>query len=418
MERKVAAQGTRLSSFREAKESLAETLEVHLTVKQIERVTERIGAAAVVRRDSLVAAWEALPLVQKEKAPEGVTSPEIAVVAADGGRLQLTERHTETGTHWRENKAAVLMEMTSPRHEKDPCPAIPENFLDSAWADRLTREIGKRAAVEPRRNNVSEPPREESVVDQIRIRTGLIQPDDNPDYPRPATDAPRREPPKMVRKRVVSTLEDIRSFSPQVATTAWSLGFFASQRKAYVGDGQNWVWSLFEERFKPFGFVGILDFIHALTYVYAAATAGRDEPAGVLVYHRWITWIWEGRVEEVIVELTNRQAEVGLPLEADGETHPRRIIEKSLTYLSNQRSRMNYPEYRKQGLPISSAYIESVVKQLNQRVKGSEKFWSRKGGEALLQLKSAQISGQAPWDVILHEHQDSADGQRPQKHAA
>jgi len=36
---------------------------------------------------------------------------------------------------------------------------------------------------------------------------------------------------------------------------------------------------------------------------------------------------------------------------------------------------MNYPEYRRLGLPISSAPVESVIKPLNRRVKGSEKFW-------------------------------------------
>jgi hypothetical protein len=36
---------------------------------------------------------------------------------------------------------------------------------------------------------------------------------------------------------------------------------------------------------------------------------------------------------------------------------------------------MNDPEYRRLGLPISRAPVESVIKQLNRRVKGSEKFW-------------------------------------------
>jgi len=36
-------------------------------------------------------------------------------------------------------------------------------------------------------------------------------------------------------------------------------------------------------------------------------------------------------------------------------------------------------------LPPSSL-VESVVKQVNRRVKGSEKFWSEEGAEAILQL--------------------------------
>jgi hypothetical protein len=37
---------------------------------------------------------------------------------------------------------------------------------------------------------------------------------------------------------------------------------------------------------------------------------------------------------------------------------------------------MRYADYRQQGLPITSNYVESAVKQFNQRVKGTEKFWS------------------------------------------
>jgi hypothetical protein len=42
-----------------------------------------------------------------------------------------------------------------------------------------------------------------------------------------------------------------------------------------------------------------------------------------------------------------------------------------LTYLESKRSRMRYDEYRRQGLPITSSYVESAVKQFNQRAKGT-----------------------------------------------
>ena len=55
------------------------------------------------------------------------------------------------------------------------------------------------------------------------------------------------------------------------------------------------------------------------------------------------------------------------------------MVATSLTYLQNQCPRMNYPEHRKQGLAITSCHIESTVKQLNYRVKGSEMFWTDAG---------------------------------------
>ncbi len=52
---------------------------------------------------------------------------------------------------------------------------------------------------------------------------------------------------------------------------------------------------------------------------------------------------------------------------------------------------MQYAEYRKLGLPITSSHIESTIKQINRRVKGSEKFWDQ-GAESLLQLAADHLS--------------------------
>ena len=53
---------------------------------------------------------------------------------------------------------------------------------------------------------------------------------------------------------------------------------------------------------------------------------------------------------------------------------------------------MDYPRYRRLGLPISSAAVESVVKQMNRRIKGTEKFWKEGGAEAVLQVRAAYVN--------------------------
>jgi len=58
----------------------------------------------------------------------------------------------------------------------------------------------------------------------------------------------------------------------------------------------------------------------------------------------------------------------------------------------NNRERMDYPQYRRLGLPISSAAVESTIKQINRRWKGSEKFWLCGGAEALVQVRAAYLS--------------------------
>ena len=182
-----------------------------------------------------------------------------------------------------------------------------------------------------------------------------------------------------------------------MATQAWQWGFFGAARKAFVGDGSDNNWAIWRNYFSSF--VPILDFIHALSYVFAAAMAGRSFAVGWPIYEQWIRWVWAGEVAQVIAALAQRQLELGVPTPADGETSPRQVVAQALTYLQNHQSQMRYAEYRQQGLPITSSYVESAVKQFNQRVKGTEKFWTEAGAEAILQLRADHLSDDEPLQI-------------------
>ena len=135
----------------------------------------------------------------------------------------------------------------------------------------------------------------------------------------------------------------------------------------------------------------ILDFVHALCYVYAAALAGRTTDEGWTLYCQWAQWVWSGQVPLVIAALEERLQELGQPEADEPESSPRKQVAKTLGYLKNQRSRMRYDAYRQAGLPITSSGVESTIKRINRRVKGSEKFWSV-GAEALLTLAADHLS--------------------------
>jgi hypothetical protein len=351
----------------------------------------------VFERESEIDEWCKLPLMQRDQAPAGVKAPEVGAILADGGRLQLCEQDEDSTSHWHEYKGGVLQNLSSTEHTSDPCPQVPEVYLQQDRIDRLTREISQMsAAVEAplssSRDNPSED-KEPLISSREVIPSGY-------------------EPPAVVDRDVVASRRDSRTFGKHLAARAWSLGLFAAKRKAMIGDGQNWLWTEWEKYFKPFGFVPILDFIHALTHVYAAATAGRPLAEGWNVYVRWITWIWQGNVCQVIVELAGRQQELGPLSDDDGETSPRRLVASTLTYLQNQKDRMKYPEYRRQGLPITSAHMESTIKQLNRRVKGSEKYWSERGSEALLQLVADQLSTSQPLHAFWSKRSAEQNGCR------
>jgi hypothetical protein len=131
-------------------------------------------------------------------------------------------------------------------------------------------------------------------------------------------------------------------------------------------------------------------------YAYTAAKAMHVEAAARWrQYLDWATACWQGRVDEVIQELRQWQSRLGpLPKgEEVPDNDPRKIVHSAITYLRNNRSRMDYPAYRREGLPVTSSLAESLVKQINRRVKGTEKFWNDgPSGEAILQLRAAVLS--------------------------
>ena len=130
------------------------------------------------------------------------------------------------------------------------------------------------------------------------------------------------------------------------------------------------------------------------------------------MYEQWIGWLWSGEVSQIITALQERAESLGEPTESDGPTSVRSIVWSNLTYLENQQSRMDYARYRREGLPITSSHMESTVKELNYRLKGTEKFWSKSGGESVLQLKSDAISSNDPLCDFFANRNETRTGLR------
>src|SRR3954454_10298238 len=85
---KITYAGTACRSFAEASDALRHLADWAVDAKQVERVTERVGAERVAERDAQAAAFGALPLAEKFQPPPGQAAPDLAVVMADGGRPQ------------------------------------------------------------------------------------------------------------------------------------------------------------------------------------------------------------------------------------------------------------------------------------------------------------------------------------------
>ena len=388
---KMVHAGTHASSFRQAAKDVQALAELEISDQRIMRATKRIGSERAAQRNGQVERFLKLPLPQQQRSPTDQVPP-VACVEMDGGRIQIRDRKEEhsspeeppdssrKGRFWRESKVGCLLSMQSETHAEDLSPTIPAVFVDPRRMNEMSREI-KGFSAEADSSEQAEEPTEV-----------------------------RRSRPEILVKTVVATREDIHVFGKQLATAAWQRGFAAADRKAFVADGLAANWTVWRKRFSRY--TPILDFVHAVMYVYAAAMAGRAFQAGWDIYCRWAQAVWSGRVDDVLSELIRRQEELGLPNDDESDHSPRQIVADALRYLTNQQSRMRYDQYRRDGLPITSSHIESTIKQINRRVKGSEKFWSTGGAEALLQLSADYLSETDPLTPFWCHRQSAATGHR------
>ena len=90
-------------------------------------------------------------------------------------------------------------------------------------------------------------------------------------------------------------------------------------------------------------------------------------------------------------------------------TDPYEVIRVTIGYLTNNAARMDYPRYRRAGLPTCSGLVESLVKQFNRRVKGTEKFWNPSQAETILQLLGLPLRRRAADQA----HEDPPDQRLP-----
>ena len=119
----------------------------------------------------------------------------------------------------------------------------------------------------------------------------------------------------------------------------------------------------------------------------------------------------------ILPELEAHSAALGPPPPECAESDPRQLVFEALRYLRNNAGRMSYDEYRRRGLPIMTSAVESVIKMINRRVKGSEKFWSEEGAEAILQLRADYLSETEIMPRFWSERQ-SSQASRPYRRVA
>ena len=182
----------------------------------------------------------------------------------------------------------------------------------------------------------------------------------------------------------VGTLQCSEDFGTLLRREAFARGFACAQKTVYLGDGAAWVWEVARINFPQA--ICILDFYHASEHLSLLAEAlySADPPRVQSQAKIWRAMLREDRLQEVLA-----QAGKDLP-DLPG---PRSAAEKQIAYLETNSSRMTYATFRSQGLFIGSGVVEAGCKTVvGKRLKNSGMFWSVKGAQNVLDLRTALLS--------------------------
>ena len=361
--------------------------DLSISGRHVNRLAEEIGLAMAAQRDR-----EVEDFVHHRRRSPTAAAPEVAVIGLDGGRVLTRASGQGTGVHgqgWKEDKVACLQTMKGATFTDDPHPEPPKCFLDAPTVDQMVRDI-----------QANHGKRQENELPQLaELALGKATTPAAPTTPTPNETTPAAKPvwpPKRLEnsRSCVATMHDCHAFGKMVAAEAYRRNFHAAPRGALLGDGGAWIWTQHQKWFSYL--TPIADFVHPLTYLYVTATAlSANVCARWQQYVGWMTQCWQGGVADVIADMRARLAQME-PHAGSGKlpaTDPREVLRRTIGYLSNNQEHMNYADYRKQGLPVTSSLVESLIKEINYRVKGTEKFWDNpEGAEAILQLRAAVLS--------------------------
>ena len=144
--------------------------------------------------------------------------------------------------------------------------------------------------------------------------------------------------------------------------------------------------------------VRVVDFYHACEYLAKLALVLFDAPeahaAWLKKMRHWLKYEWNA-VFRILHSAAHYWGKRALS-RAEQEAY-----DKAYSYLNNHKDWMDYREYRRQGLPIGSGVTEAACKTVfTQRFKESGMSWKTDGGQTILVLRLAKLSG--VWNAVYH----------------
>lgn len=182
----------------------------------------------------------------------------------------------------------------------------------------------------------------------------------------------------------VGAIESCEEFGRRLYAEAWQRGWARAEKKVVLGDGAEWIWNQASLHFPDA--IQIVDLYHAREHLWslAAKLYANDSPA----QKRWVMVrkdkLDEGKIERLVALLRVPAA-----------SHPELAedLRTEANYFEDNKERMRYPQFRKQGLFVGSGVIEAGCKTVLGRLKRSGMFWTLRGANAIIALRCCKLSG-------------------------
>ena len=197
---------------------------------------------------------------------------------------------------------------------------------------------------------------------------------------------PTRDPGSVTYSAAIETVAsrdtDVEpaEFVARVVREATRRGFDQATRRAVLGDGAPWIWNLADEHFP--GATQILDLYHAKGHLWDVAKAiygpGSD------LAEQWAKQrrdeLDDGKIDDILAALA---------LHANTNEEARRCVD----FVTRNRRRMRYPQFRAQSLCVGSGVVEAGCKTaIGVRCKRAGMHWTVAGADAIIALRCCKLS--------------------------
>jgi hypothetical protein len=183
----------------------------------------------------------------------------------------------------------------------------------------------------------------------------------------------------------VGAIEPAEQFGKRIYAEAVRRGLLNAEKVVVLGDGAEWIKNLTELHFPEA--IQIVDLYHTREHVsdLCKILFAPDVDEVVKYRIRWWTHLDKGNVKTIA-----KQAQAKMPEDPKEKEN----AEKEIAYLIKNKERMQYAEFRAQGLFVGSGVIEAGCKTvIGTRLKQSGMEWSVRGANAITSLRCMFVSG-------------------------